>query len=149
MEKPIKACILQSTLAFLVMSLVLAILTLEHALIMVSMGATAFIIFAMPRQSTARPKNVIGGHLIGLFSGSLCSLIPHTQTLLLTLACALAVGLSISLMVLTRTHHPPASGTALGVVLTGFSTRVALGVLIGALLLSLFHCFLRDRLVDL
>ena len=148
-ERAIKACFLQSCLATIAMFLTLLILTLEHALIMVSMGATAFIVFVMPREPTARPKNVIGGHLIGLLSGSLCSLIPHAQALLLALACALAVGLSISLMVATGTHHPPASGTALGVVLTGFSIRVVLGVLVGALVLSLIHYLLRDRLTEL
>ncbi|RLI07106.1 HPP family protein, partial [Candidatus Bathyarchaeota archaeon] len=91
----------------------------------------------------------VGGHLIGFSSGSLFALIPHPNQLLLVLACSLAVGSSMALMVLTRTHHPPASGTALGAALSGFSTRLALGVLVGALILSLAHYALGEKLVDL
>ena len=65
------------------------------------------------------------------------------------LACSLAVGLSITCMALTRTHHPPASGTALAVALTGFSIRALLGVVLGSTVLSLAHQALRRHLKDL
>ena len=41
--------------------------TIEHAVVIASIGATAFIVFTMPRNITAKPRRVIGGHLAGLF----------------------------------------------------------------------------------
>ena len=149
MKEDLKPYVAQGILASLVMFVALSLITLEHAFIMVSMGATAFIVFAMPSSPTARPKNVLGGHMLGLLSGALFSLIPHPQTYILMLACSSAVGLSVICMTLTKTHHPPASGTALAVVLTGFSTRVILGVILGSAVLSLAHHALKKHLKDL
>jgi len=69
----------QSFLATAVVLIVLLLLSAEHAVVIASIGATAFIVFTMPRNVTAKPRRVIGGHLIGLFSGSLCSLIPRSR----------------------------------------------------------------------
>ncbi|OYT50754.1 HPP family protein [Candidatus Bathyarchaeota archaeon ex4484_135] len=149
MESAIEHYFVQGLLASFIMLITLYLITLEHAFIMVSMGATAFIIFAMPNSPTAKPKNILGGHMLGLLSGTLFSLVPRLQTYLLVLACSLAVGLSIICMTLTKTHHPPASGTALAVVLTGFSIKVLLGVILGSALLSLTHHALRRYLKDL
>ena len=62
---------------------------------------------------------------------------------------SLAVGLSMFLMVATDTEHPPASGTALGVTLTGFSPSVAIAILTGTIMLSLAHVFLKRFIKDL
>ena len=69
----------QSFLATVVVLIVFLLLSAEHAVVIASIGATAFIVFTMPRNITAKPRRVIGGHLVGLFSGSLCSLIPHSS----------------------------------------------------------------------
>jgi CBS-domain-containing membrane protein len=63
----------QSFLATVVVFIVLLLLNMEHAVVIASIGATAFIVFTMPRNITTAPRRVIGGHLIGLFSGSLCA----------------------------------------------------------------------------
>jgi len=149
MELALKPYLAQGLMASFTMLIALFLLTLEHAVIIVSMGATAFIIFAMPNSPAARPKNVLGGHMIGLLSGALFSLVPHPQIYLLMLACSLAVGLSMICMAITKTHHPPASGTALAVALTGFSIRVLLGVVLSSAILSLAHQALRRHLKDL
>ena len=149
MELALKPYLAQGLMAFFTMFITLFLTTLEHAVVMVSMGATAFIIFAMPNSPAARPKNILGGHMIGFLSGALFSLVPHSQTYLLVLACSLAVGLSMICMALTKTHHPPASGTALAVALTGFSIRALLGVVLGSTVLSLAHQALRRHLKDL
>ena len=52
------------------------VLTMEHVVIIASIGATAFIVFLMPGNVTASPRRVIGGHVIGLISGYLVTLIP-------------------------------------------------------------------------
>jgi CBS-domain-containing membrane protein len=139
----------QSLLATIVIFIVLLLLTIEHAVVIASIGASAFIIFTMPRNVTARPRRVIGGHLVGFATGSLCALVPHGSTLVGIGMLALAVGISICLMVALDFEHPPASGTALGVAITGFSINVMIAVITSALILSLAHHFSKRFLKDL
>jgi CBS-domain-containing membrane protein len=75
----------------------------------------------MPHLFTAQPHNLIGGHLLGLISGWLAAAVPHHSSMVSLAVAALAVGLSIFLMVSCDMEHPPASGTALGVANLGFS----------------------------
>jgi CBS-domain-containing membrane protein len=139
----------QSFLATIVIFIVLLLLTLENAVVIASIGATAFIVFTMPKNITAQPRRVIGGHITGLLSGSLCALIPHTSTLGTILVLSLAVGVSICLMVALDLEHPPASGTALGIAMTGFSTEVFIAVLTSSVILALVHHFSKRFLRDL
>lgn len=139
----------QSFIAALVVFAVLQLLTAQHAVIIASIGSTAFIIFAMPKNITAEPRRVIGGHLVGLLSGSLCAFIPQPSVLSSIIVYSLAVAISIFLMVATDTEHPPASGTALGVAMTGFSLNVAIAILTSTITLSLVRHFLKKFLKDL
>ena len=139
----------QSFLATAVVFVVFLLLTAEHAVIIASIGATAFIVFTMPNNTTAHPRRVIGGHIVGLLSGSVCALISHPSILPSIIVYSLAVGLSILLMVALDVEHPPASGTALGVVITGFSPSAAIAVLTSSIILSLAHRFLKRFLKDL
>lgn len=144
-----KNYIYQSILATIVVFIVLLLLTVEHAVVIASIGATAFIVFTMPRNITAKPRRVIGGHIIGLLSGSLCALIPHPEVFYSVIVYSLAVGVSIFLMVALDVEHPPAGGTALGVAITGFSPSVMIAVLTSSIVLSLAHHFSRRFLKDL
>ncbi len=63
--------VLQNLAASVSIFLVFLILTTKDAVIIASIGATAFIIFAMPESITAEPRNVIGGHVTGIIVGSL------------------------------------------------------------------------------
>jgi CBS-domain-containing membrane protein len=144
-----KHYVLQSLFATLAVFIVFLFLSLQHAVIIASLGSTVFIVFAMPNSVAANPRNVVGGHLVGLAAGSLCSWIPHSSFLPSTVVYAFAVGLSIFLMVVSDTEHPPASGTALGVVTTGFSLNVTIAVISSAIVLSLIHVSLKSRLKDL
>jgi len=136
-------------LAAIVVGVVFFILNIEHVVVIASIGATAFIIFAMPRNTTANPRRVIGGHVIGLISGSLVALIPHSAAFPSIIVYSIAVGLSMFLMVTLDFEHPPASGTALGVAITGVSPNVAIAVLTSSIVLSLAHRFLSRFLRDL
>ncbi|MCD6461569.1 MAG: HPP family protein, partial [Thermoplasmata archaeon] len=56
----------QSLMAMLVMFFVLLSVNLTTGGIIIAViGSTAFIVFAMPRSVTAKPRNIIGGHLVG------------------------------------------------------------------------------------
>jgi CBS-domain-containing membrane protein len=139
----------QSFLAAIVVFIVLFLLNIEQAVIIASIGATAFIVFTMPRNITAKPRRVIGGHIVGLVSGSLCALIPHSAMLASIIVISFAVGVSICFMVALDVEHPPASGTALGVALTGFTPDVMIAVLTSSIVLSLAHTFCKKYLKDL
>ena len=139
----------QSFLAAAVVFFVLILLTLENAVVIASIGATAFIVFTMPKNVAARPRRIIGGHFIGLISGSLCFLIPHDSSLATALVLSLAVGIAIFLMVTLDFEHPPAGGTALGIALTGFSWEIFIALLTSVVVLSLAHHFSKRFLRDL
>ena len=144
-----KHYVLQSILATCSVFIVLYFLSLQEAVIVASIGATAFIVFTMPNNITAQSRNVIGGHLIGLFYGFLFSLIPHSALIFSILIYSLAVGASIFTMVVTDTEHPPAAGTALGVVITGIRLDVLITVVMSIIILSLIHRFFKPYLRDL
>lgn len=144
-----KHYVVQSILATLSMTLVLLFLTFQNAVVVASIGATSFIIFAMPDDITAQPRNVIGGHLIGLLIGSLCGLIPQSHSVYSILVYSLAVGVSIFIMVVIDVEHPPASGTALGVTMTGFSFQVFIAVVTAIIVLSFIHHRFKTKIRNL
>lgn len=144
-----KYYVFQSMLATAVVFIVLLLLSIKHAVIIASIGATAFIVFAMPKMITAQTRNVIGGHTIGLILGSLCALIPHYTIVLTALAYSSAVGISIFLMVVLDAEHPPAAGTALGFAITGFSVNAALALAISVIILCIAHHLFKSYLRDL
>lgn len=144
-----KHYVLQCILATTVIYLILMFLSLQNAVVIASLGASTFIVFAMPKQITAEPRHLIGGHLIGLVCGSLFYLIPTPEFITPLMIYALAVGLSIFIMVVTNTEHPPASGTALGVAMNGFSWDVAFAVIVSVIALSFIHVVFKRYLEDL
>jgi len=144
-----KAYVFQSFLATIVMVAVLTFLTLQHPIVVASIGASAFIVFAMPKSVTAKTQNVIGGQIIGLITGSLGYWFGMVTPLPVIIPYALAVGFSIFIMVVVDMEHPPASGTALGVAITGFSWRVAVALVVAVITLSLVHRFFKAHIRDL
>lgn len=144
-----KNYIFRSLLAILTIFVVLLFSSIEQTVIMASIGSTAFIIFAMPKNITAKPRNVIGGHLVGFFAGCLCTCVPQPSFFYSVSMYSLAVGLSILIMIVTGTEHPPASGTALGVAIAGFSLSATIAVITSVIILSLAHHFLMPFLKDL
>jgi CBS domain-containing membrane protein len=85
------------------------------ALIVAPMGASAVLVFAVPASPLAQPWPVIGGNVISALVGvAVARLVPDP-----VLAAALAVGLAIGAMSLTRSLHPPGGAAALTAVLGG------------------------------
>ncbi|ENO8416080.1 HPP family protein [Vibrio mimicus] len=104
------------------------------ALLMAPFGATAVLVFGVPNSPLAQPKNVIFGHLITAFVG-----IFFTQFIGVSpLSLALATGIAVSAMLLTKTTHPPAGANPLLIMLAGQSwTFLVTPVLLGAVLIVL------------
>jgi len=141
--------VLQSVLATASVFVVLVALRQQNLVVAASLAATAFTVFAMPSSVTASTRNVVGGHLVGLAFGSALALVPQQTVILQDGMYALAVGGAMLMMAATNTEHPPAAGTALGVVIAGFSWRIVLGVVVGVAVLALIHRLLRPILRDL
>ncbi|MCD4671922.1 MAG: HPP family protein, partial [Anaerolineaceae bacterium] len=94
-------------------------------------------------------RNVIGGQITGIIVGSLCALIPHQQVLQSVAVYSLSVGLSMFIMVVMDTEHPPASGTALGIAMNGFSLDVTVTMIVSVVILSVIHHYFKRYLRDL
>jgi CBS-domain-containing membrane protein len=110
-----------------------------------AMGATAFIVFAMPKAVSAQTKNVIGGHLVGLAAGT----IFYYTALPYFFEYPLAVGIAVFIMVALDVEHPPAAGTALAVVINEVSLDAFVTIMISALVISQCRYYLRHYLKDL
>jgi CBS domain-containing membrane protein len=75
-----------------------------------SFGASSVLIYGIINSPFSQPRNLIGGHLISALIGvTIHKLIPGE----LWLSCAASVSLSIVLMQVTKTLHPPGGATAL------------------------------------
>ncbi len=139
----------QSAIAGLTTFIILLLLSVESAVVIAALGASAFIVFGRPFDLTARPRNVIGGHLIGFVVGSLLALLPQTSTMMTLAWYACSVGISIFLMVVFYMQHPPAAATALGVTISGSSAETALAIVTITLGLAIVHYVLKPRLRNL
>ena len=81
-----------------------------------SFGASAVLLYGIPLSPFAQPRNLMGGHVISAIVGvGVYQLFPDNTLL----SSALAVGLAIGFMHLTRTLHPPGGATALIAVIGG------------------------------
>lgn len=121
-------------------------LTPQTIWLMAPFGATMVLLFALPESPLAQPRNILCGHLLT----SLVGLIILNTLGVSPLTLGLAVGLGITVMMLTHTVHPPAGANPLVVMLTAqhwdfLYMPVAIGV---ALILAfgwLYHNLLCRR----
>lgn len=140
-----KYYILQSLLAVAALLAIVLVLGKDKMVVISAMGATTFIVFAMPKTASAQRKNVVGGHLVGLAAGT----IFYFTALPYFLEYPLAVGIAIFVMVALDVEHPPAAGTALAVVINEVSLDAFVTIMLSAVLLSQCRYYLRWRLKDL
>ena len=86
------------------------ITSMDNLFLIGSFGASSVLIYGIINSPLAQPRNLIGGHLICALVGvTIYKLIPGQ----LWLSSALSVSLSIVLMQITKTLHPPGGATAL------------------------------------
>ena len=83
--------------------------------VVASMGASAVLLFAVPKGPLSQPWSFVAGHLLSAFIGiSVARLITDP-----VMASSVAVSLAIFVMYLTRSLHPPGGATALTAVVGG------------------------------
>ena len=137
---------LQSSLAGIALLIIVLALGKDRMVAVSAMGATAFIVFAMPNNISAKTRNVIGGHLVGLLSGTIFYFAPLSYFI----EYPLVVGIAVFFMVALDFEHAPAAGTALAVVINDvYPLDVFIAVMAGAVILSLSRYFLSHHLKDL
>ena len=137
--------ILQSLLASCALLALILVLDKDKMVAISAMGATCFILFAMPKSVSAKTKNVVGGHLVGLA----CGTIFYFTNLPYYVEYPCAVGIAIFLMVALDVEHPPAAGTALAVVINEVSPNIFFTIVISSVVLSQCRYYLRNYLKDL
>lgn len=147
----------QCTLATLGVFIILHTLDARsNAALVGSLGASTFIVFVFPQAHNSSPRFLLGGYGVGILFGSLCAwltgvmaqsgAVPYISVIHFA---ALAVGLSIFVMVLTDTEHPPAAGVALGLVLNDCNLHSVLVVAAGIACLTALRTLLRPMMVNL
>ncbi|MCB2378101.1 HPP family protein [Hymenobacter sp. BT635] len=88
-----------------------------------SFGATSVLLYGHINSPLAQPRNLIGGHVLGALVGVTMQRLLGQEV---WLAAALAVSVSIVVMQITKTLHPPGGATAL-VATIGSAQLKALG----------------------
>lgn len=110
----------------------------DYVFLIGSFGASCVLVYGVIQSPLAQPRNLVGGHLISAIVGVTAQkLIPD----IIWLSAPLAVSLSIVMMQITKTLHPPGGATAL-IAVTGSPAILKLGywyvitpVLVGSIIL--------------
>ena len=154
----IKRYAIQCSLATVVVLILLFVLdAVTQTVLIAAFGASTFIAFAVPRSLHSSPRYLIGGYVVGMFAGtvmsSLLTALGFTDIVfghwVMILFGALATGIAMFLMVITRTEHPPAAALALGLVLNEWDGLTLLVILIGVAALSFIKRLVLPLLMDL
>ena len=147
---------------FLATITILAVLifldVLNETAIITALGASAFIVFAMPTQYSSDPRRIIGGYFVGLIVGFIFFVISNSnfiinllenQTTILVLFGSIAVGVSIFIMAVTNTEHAPAAGIALGLVINKWDYLTIVFIIIAVFWFVGIQILLKKYLMDL
>ena len=85
--------------------------------LMAPFGATAVLVFGVPQSPLAMPKNVIGGYMLTAMIGVVFSYYSADSAIMI----GLAVGIAITLMIITKTIHPAAGANPILIIESGQS----------------------------
>ena len=148
-------CLLATAVVMVILMLLDAI---QNAVVVAALGASAFVAFATPHARVSRPRFLLGGYLVGVAVGTLCDTVsilpqlahvPFVQQHSTLIFGATAVGLSMFIMVVIDTEHPPAAALALGFVLGDWNRLTIAVVLMGILSLVVAKVLLGPILTNL
>jgi CBS-domain-containing membrane protein len=121
--------------SFAVLALIAALHTwLDSIVVVGSLAGSVVVAFGMPKSDMARPRSLLGGHLISCLAGIVVSYVLHDSSL------AGPVGVSIALLLMqsTATIHSPAGADPLIILACkGALWRPILVLVLGLLFISL------------
>ena len=112
-----------------------------QTVLIASLGASAFIAFAVPLSLHSSPRHMIGGYIVGILAGGSMSYLYSSvdvsnlfiENAAMIVFGALATSLAMFVMVVTKTEHPPAAALALGLVLNEWD-MLTLGVVLAGII---------------
>ena len=149
---------IQCSLATVVVLILLVALdAVTQTVLIAALGATTFIAFAVPRSLVSSPRCLIGGYLVGIFAGTLMSALNTSigtsdivmAEVSMIVFGALATGIAMFLMVVTKTEHPPAAALALGLVLNEWTGITLVVIMTGVVVLWVCKRLVLPHLMDL
>ena len=158
-RKNVHRYVFQCALATLTILAVLFFLdVLSETAIIAALGASAFVVFAIPNSYSSDPRRLIGGYLVGISVGIICfnisiifptsDFFTNTEMSLIVFG-AIAVGVAIFIMAVTNTEHPPAAGIALGLVINKWDWITIIFILCAITWLTVIRKILAPYLIDL
>lgn len=105
-----------------------------YQLLIAPFGASCVLLFGFPETPLVKFKNLLGGHVLS----SIVGLLFLAMSLSSLEMMALAVGISISLMLITNTSHPAAGANPLLIMMTNADWLfLVFPILVGVLILAL------------
>ena len=111
-----------------------------------SFGSTMVLLYGYPESPFAQPKNIFFGHFLTSIVGIIfVNFIP----LPIYIIIPLAVGLGVSLMIVTGVTHPPAGGNPI-IVIIGFASfdYILSPIIIGSIIVLLFGVILNRFILN-
>jgi CBS-domain-containing membrane protein len=156
-KMPGKYIAFQCMIIFVFLGLILMLYEFLGGIIVASLGASSFILFATPHTNSSRSANLIGSYLFGAVSGIIFSYLHgflaginyewvHVMSLL---CCSSAAALTTFLMVKTGLLHPPAAALAVGVSIYPQCLLMGGAAMAGVTLLCLVRYLLRNHVKNL
>jgi len=151
---------IQCSFATIYMFFILAFLNLvTQTAIVAALGATTFIVFAMPNGYTAKKRVILGGYTVGAISGYFFSLLykfletipmfqEYSQVLMLVM-CSLSIAVCVFVMVLFNFEHPPAAGLALALVSNIWDIKTLVFIFTTVLMMVTLKKIFEPHLIDL
>lgn len=133
----------QSVGAGLSILLLITFTNMVGLVLIAAAGSTAFTVFGIPHNRTAKTRNIIGGNVISAVVGFGCAYLAP-----LWFAGGVAVGLASFLMVLFDAEHPPAAGAALGLAISATFAKFSF-LVVSAIVFALIRHLLLPYLKDL
>jgi CBS-domain-containing membrane protein len=107
----------------------------NYPLFAVPFATSIVLVMGMPETEAAQPRALVGGHIVSTIVGLAVGLVAGPSPW----AAAVAVGLAMAAMHVTRTFHPPAGIDPLVVVVNSMGWSFLLApVAAGACLLAVF-----------
>ena len=148
---------IQSVMAGAAIAAALFLFDVVHQpVIIASFGASAFIAFTAPHKKGAQARYLVGGYIVGIVVGGLLHFITvlslddyELLKGLYIFAAGMAVALSMFLMSITNTEHPPAASIAVGLVINDWSGLILTKLMAGIILVALIQWLLRKWMIDL
>ena len=111
-----------------------------------SFGSTMVLLYGYPESPFAQPKNIFFGHFLTSIVGII---FVNFISLPIYIIIPLAVGLGVSLMIVTGVTHPPAGGNPIIVIIGSASFDYILSpIIIGSIIVLVFGVILNRFILN-